>query len=317
MKSRRIAALDVGSNTVRLLVADLGPTGRLTPLRYELRITRLAGAAGPSGLAPASIERTVAAIADFARLMRADGATAWRAVGTAALRDAPNAAALIELTRAAARLDVEVVSGDEEARLALTGVRWALGRLPGGVPDRFAVIDVGGGSTEIILWRRAGAGGSAAGGGRGVSMPVGTVRLVEGYLHSDPPAPAELAAARAAVEASLPAGLGGEPLPLVGTAGAITTLAAMDLALATYDRARIDGHRLRRPALEARLAQLAALPAAARLALPGLGKGREDLVVAGLVILLAVMERLGVGEVTVVDAGLLEGICLTSFPTPA
>jgi exopolyphosphatase/guanosine-5'-triphosphate,3'-diphosphate pyrophosphatase len=311
--SRRVAALDVGSNTVRLLVADLGPAGRLTPLRYELRITRLAGDGGPSGLAPASIERTVAAVADFARLMRADGATAWRAVGTAALRDAPNAATLIDRTRAAAQVDVEVVSGEEEARLALAGVRWTLGRLPGGVPGRFAVVDVGGGSTEVILSRR---GAGAAWASRGVSMPVGTVRLVEGYLHSDPPAPAELTAARAAVEARLPADLGREALPLVGTAGTVTTLAAMDLALAAYDRARIDGHRLTRPALEARLAQLAAMPAAARLALPGLGKGREDLVVAGLVILLAVMERLGAGGLTVVDAGLLEGVCLTSFPAP-
>lgn len=313
--ARVVAALDVGSNTVRLLVARLEAEDGLVPLHYALRITRLAGGATPAGLAPESVERTVAAVADLARLMREAGATAWRAVATSAAREAPNAGHLIARARDAAGVDLEVISGDEEGALALRGIRWSLDRLPGGTPDRFAVVDIGGGSTEVLVVRRE-AGGWRA---EGPSMPLGTVRLVERHLRHDPPTAEEMAAMAGHVEAVLAADLEpvlaralplGAEVPLVGTAGAITTFAAMDLRLTTYDRARIDGHRLSRAGLEARLAELLALPAASRLALPGLERGREDLVVPGLVVLLAVMDRVRANSVTVVDAGLLEGVCL-------
>lgn len=316
-----VAALDVGTNTVRLLVARLAPGGRLEPLHYALRITRLGGGATPAGLAGDAIERTVTAVADFVRAAREAGAVAWRAVATSATREAPNGRRVVERVREAAGLDLEVISGEEEAALALRGIRWSLERLPGGVPDRLAIVDLGGGSTEVLLAERRGDAWHA----EGPSIPIGTVRLVERFLASDPPATHEMVAMAAAVEAALAASLdpvlarvgeAGRSRPLVGTAGAITTFAAMDLGLATYDRARIDGHRLSRASLEARLDQLTAMPAARRLALPGLEPGREDLVVPGLVILLAVMDRLRANTVTVVDGGLLEGICLTSFDPP-
>jgi exopolyphosphatase/guanosine-5'-triphosphate,3'-diphosphate pyrophosphatase len=361
-RAATVAALDVGTNTVRLLVATVGPGSRLVPHRYALRITRLGGSATPAGLAPAAIERTVAAIAEFARIMREEGATACRAVATSAAREAPNAAALVIRAREAAGVDLEIISGEEEAALALTGVCWALGRLPGGVPPRFALVDVGGGSTEVVLAERARPGWRD----RACSMRIGTVCLVERYLRSDPPTREELSRMVEAIEARLTADLppvltsgpgaadmtgapmepagpgarvparrggcgeGDRRVParrggcgwvkseapwggLVGTAGTITTLAAMDLGLTTYDRARIEGHRLTREALDARFAQLVAMPASARLALPGLERGREDLIVPGLAIVLAIMHRLGSPDLTVVDAGLLEGICLTGF----
>ncbi len=317
--ARTVAALDVGSNTVRLLVARLEAAGALVPLRYGLRITRLGGGATPAGLAEASIERTAAAVADFAGVMREAGAVAWRAVATSAAREAPNGASLVARVRETAGLDLEVISGETEAALALRGIRWSLERLPGGAPHRFAIIDIGGGSTEVLVARREGRGWHAD----GPSMPVGTVRLAERFLRNDPPAPDEMVAMTEAVEEALAVSL--DPalalalpacvtVPLVGTAGTITTLAAMDLGLTTYDRAWIDGHRLAREALEARLAEVVAMPAASRLAIAGLEAGREDLIVPGLVILLAVMRRVCANSVTVVDAGLLEGVCLTSFP---
>lgn len=320
-----VAALDVGTNTVRLLVAAVAPDRRLVPRRYALRITRLGGGATPDGLAPAAIDRTVAAIADFARVMREEGAGAWRAVATSAAREAPNGAALVARAREAAGIELAIISGDEEAALALAGVRWALGRL-GAVPPRFVLIDVGGGSTEVVLAGRHGPGWRD----RASSMRIGTVRLAERCLRSDPPTREELARMAGAIEAGLAAELppalrepstdeteapaqpdapGGGPA-LVGTAGTITTLAAMDLGLTTYDRDRVDGHRLTLEALEARFAGLVAMPARARLSLPGLEPGREDLIVPGLAIVLALMRRLGSRRLTVVDAGLLEGICL-------
>ncbi len=313
-----VAALDVGSNTVRLLVARVDADGRLTPLDYRLRITRLGGGATPARLAADSIERTVAAVADFAQVMRQAGATAWRAVATSATREAPNGRQVAARVREAAGLNLEIISGDEEAALALHGIRWSLERVAGSVPDRFAIIDIGGGSTEVLLATRLAGGWHA----EGPSMRIGTVRLVEGFLRADPPAADEMAAMAAAVEAALAGSLdpvlarvrpAGASIPLVGTAGAITTLAAMDLGLAAYDRARVDGHRLSRASLEARLDQVVAMPAARRLDLPGLEPGREDLIVPGLVILLGVMRRVGANAVTVVDGGLLEGICLASF----
>ncbi len=332
MSETKVCALDVGTNTVRLLVATVGPGPRLVPRRYALRITRLGGGATPVGLAPAAVERTVAAIAEFARIMRDEGVAACRAVATSAAREAPDAAALVARARDAAGVPLAIISGEEEAALTLTGVRWALGRLPGGVPPRFALVDVGGGSTEVVLAEREGPGRR----GQACSMRIGTVRLVERYLRSDPPAPEELAHMAEAIEtrlaADLPPALAGgpgasdmtgapkePPAPwggLVGTAGTITTLAAMDLELTAYDRDRIDGHQLTRAALEARFAQLVAMPASARLGLPGLERGREDLIVPGLAIVLALMRRLHSAHLTVVDAGLLEGICLTSFSAP-
>ncbi len=306
----RVAALDVGTNTVRLLVADLAPGGALHPRRYALRITRLGGGAGPAGLAPAAIGRTVAAMAEFTRILREEGVVAYRAVATSAAREAPNREALIARAREAAGIELEVISGEEEAALAMAGVRWALARRAAEVPGRFVLVDVGGGSTEVVLAERRPSGDWRD---EARSLPLGAVRLVEGYLRGDPPAPAELARMEAAIEAGLPATLP-RGLPVVGTAGTITTLAAMDLGLATYDRERVEGHLLSRPALEARFAQLVAMPAAARLALPGLERGREDLIVAGLAIALATMRRLGADRLRVADAGLLEGVCLGQGP---
>lgn len=311
-----MAALDVGTNSVRLLVADLSPEAGLQPRRYAVRITRLGGGAGPAGLAQASIERTVSTIAEFARLVREEGVVALRAVATSAAREARNRAELLARARDAAGIELEVISGEEEAALAMAGVRWAMARLPGGLPGRFVLVDVGGGSTEVVLAERRPhprRPGDPEWRDEARSLPLGAVRLVEGYLRSDPPTPAELACMEAAIEArlaaDLPPGFAAAAL-LVGTAGTITTLAAMDLGLTAYDRTKVTGHLLSRPALEARYAQLVALPAAARLALPGLERGREDLVVAGLAIVLAIMRRLGSAGLTVVDAGLLEGICL-------
>jgi exopolyphosphatase/guanosine-5'-triphosphate,3'-diphosphate pyrophosphatase len=312
---RRVAALDVGTNTVRLLVADLH--GRqLTPLRYALRITRLGGGATPAGLADDAVARTVAAVTDFAALARSEGAAVLTAVATAAARDAPNGDALVRQARSAAGVHLAVISGDDEARLTLDGVAWGLARLPLGLPERFALIDIGGGSTEVLVAEPR-CGGWATHGG---SAPIGTVRLAERFLAHDPPAMAEMDAMGAEIEGQIHRHLGAavaaarrEPaLALAGTAGSITTLAALDLGLAAYDRARVNGYGLTRERLAAWLARLVPIPASARLRFPGLQPGREDLIVPGIAILLALLAALGRNSLIVVDAGLLEGLALAS-----
>jgi exopolyphosphatase/guanosine-5'-triphosphate,3'-diphosphate pyrophosphatase len=246
----------------------------------------------------------------FRELAETHGATAIRAVGTSALREATNRASFLAAARDEAGMEVAVVSGEEEARLTLLGVRAGLPR----APARLVMMDIGGGSTELLL----------ADGERilaTVSTGLGVVKLTESTLHHDPPAPTELDAVRRMAARRLDRARTAEIRhitaqdTLVGTAGTVTSLAAIDLALVPYDPARVTGHRMTRDRLAELLRRLAGLPLADRRRVPGLEPARADVIVAGVVVCLAAMDVLGFSVLTVSDGGLREGILLDLLRT--
>jgi exopolyphosphatase/guanosine-5'-triphosphate,3'-diphosphate pyrophosphatase len=298
----RLATIDLGTNSVRLLVADTAADGWRV-VEEAQRVTRLGegqAATGALGLAP--MARTAATVADYVRRAEALGATRVRVTGTSAVREAANRAEFVARIESVTGLALEVLSGEDEARLTLLGVRSGLPDLGG----RFVLFDIGGGSTEFVV---------ADGDGleRALSLRLGVVGLAERHLDGGRLVPARWAALRAEVAAGLepvvPGALGVvNAARLVGTAGTVTTLAALDLGLAAYDAGRVQGHVLRRGAVERLLARLGGLTLAARAALPCLEPGRADVLIPGIAICLAAMERLGFDALTVSDRSLREGI---------
>jgi exopolyphosphatase/guanosine-5'-triphosphate,3'-diphosphate pyrophosphatase len=289
----RLATVDLGTNTVRLLVVEAAG-GQWRTLHQTQRVTRLGeGQAGTGRLLPEPMRRTAAAVTEFAQAARCLGATRVRIVATSAVREAANRAEFVAALEAQAGLPVEVVSGEEEARLALQGVT-------SGLPD------IGGGSTEFVR-ARAGRAASA------VSLRLGVVPLAETWSEPGPVRWDRFAEMRAVIERQLaaevpPAIVATGAGELVGTAGTVTTLAALDLGLAAYDADRVNGHRLTLAAVERQLARLGALPVADRGRLPCLEPGRADLIIPGIVICLAVLARFGREQFVVSDRGLREGL---------
>lgn len=302
----RLAVIDVGTNTVRLLVAERhGRSGYRTLLTTQ-EITRLGqGLLQAQELQPEPIRRTVRALRQYRELADNHGAAALLAVGTSALREAKNRTVFLAAARDEAGVEVTVITGEEEAQLGLLGVR-------AGLPDapaRLAMMDIGGGSTELLV----------ADGERilaVVSTGLGVVKLTESYMHADPPRPDELETVRRQAAQRFDRARTVElrdVLPtnaFVGTAGTVTSLAAVDLGLAPYDPVRVTGHRMTRARIAQILGRLASLPLADRRRVPGLEPARADVIVAGGVICLAAMDVLGFCELTVSDGGLREGILL-------
>jgi exopolyphosphatase / guanosine-5'-triphosphate,3'-diphosphate pyrophosphatase len=297
-----LATIDLGTNTVRLLVVEPAPGGWRT-LHQTQRVTRLGEEQAASGrLQPEPMRRTAAVVTEFSRAARALGARRVRIVATSAVREAGNREEFVSALEAAAGERVEVVSGEDEARLTLRG---AVSGLPG-LGATFALFDIGGGSTEFVLARD----GEPA---EAVSLRLGVVSLAEAWGDPGPVRWERFAALSALVERRLaeevPESIRRAPISeLVGTAGTVTTLAALDLGLAAYDPAVVHGHHLDRAAVERQLARLGALDVAARGRLPCLEPGRADLIVPGIAICLAAMTRFGRDTVVVSDRGLREGI---------
>lgn len=300
-----LAAVDLGSNTIRLLVAEVDRTRGLRPTWGEQVVVRLGeGLIQRGTLAPAAMERALAAIRGYRDLARALGAPGVVVVATAAVREAHNRDEFVARLRAEPHVVARVVSGDEEARLTLLGVRWGLGT----VPEPFCLLDIGGGSTELAVGR--GAAELAV-----VSLPLGVVALRERFFHVDPIDEVEYVRCAAHVEERLaalawPTIAPLRPRTLVGTAGTVTTLAALDLGLSRYDPGRVQGHRLTVEAIEALRVRLAALAAAERARLPCLEPGRADLIIPGIAIALAALRGLELPALTVADTGFREGILL-------
>jgi exopolyphosphatase / guanosine-5'-triphosphate,3'-diphosphate pyrophosphatase len=303
-RARRIAVFDLGSNTILLLV--LAADGAV--IRDEARITRLGQGVFERGeLAPDALRRTREAITDFARLARADGVERLVAVGTEALRRARGGADfLAELVRAGLVDGARLLSGEEEAELAIEATRLGVGASR----SALAVIDVGGGSTEVA-WRE-----KQSAPIRGVSLPLGSVRLTEAHLPRHPIPAADLAALREHVRAvaeplarALPEGLPGDAA-IVAVAGTATTLAALELALEVYDGARVEGLALTRLQLGSWIERLARLGVAERRQLPGLEPGRADVIVAGLVCLELALSCLRAERFTVSERGVRHGVAL-------
>ena len=286
MPVTRVAAIDCGTNSIRLLVADVDPAaGTLVDLERSNEVVRLGQGVDRTGLlAPEALERTLAATRRYHEVCRRLGVEAVRFVATSATRDARNREDFVAGVRDALGVEPEVVAGDEEARLSFRG---ATGVLASRYDGPFLVVDLGGGSTELVLGTDA---PEAA-----VSMDVGSVRLTERHLHDDPPTPAQVAAADADVRAALDDAAAVVPLgrtvTLVGLAGSVTTLTAHALGLDHYDRTRIDGAVLGVDDVLASCDDMLARTREQRAALPYLHPGRVDVIGAGALVWREVVRR--------------------------
>ena len=309
----RVAAVDCGTNTIKLLVADLDPTtGAARELVRESRMVRLGqGVDGSGRLADEALARVFAAVEEFAALVAPNDVERVRFCATSAARDAENA----EVFRAGveARLGVvpEVVSGAEEAVLSFSGAVRPLA--PHGVPGPVLVVDIGGGSTELVLGEVTNPDRSGAVVEAGHSLDVGSVRMTERRLHSDPPTEAEVATAREEIDAALDV-LPGRGVRLerartvVTVSGTGLTVAATALHLTGFDRRQLDGAQVPTPALRAAVARLLAMTVAERRALPYMHPGRADVIGAGALVLDRVLARTPVTVVRVSVHDILDGI---------
>lgn len=303
---RRVAAIDCGTNTVRLLVADLktGSDGvELHEVRRVMRIVRLGENVDRTGvLSPDALQRTESALREYAALIADDGVSATRMVATSATRDAANRADFVLLVENTLGVTPEVVSGTEEAGLSFAG---AVRGLPQDRP--VLVVDIGGGSTEFVLGRAA---VEAA-----VSVDVGSVRLTERYFDSDPPTAEALDRARADIERALVTVRTAITVPratrLVGVAGTVTTLAAIALGLRSYDPLAIHHAVVSADRLRAVIDRMVRADRTARAAEPALHPGRVDVIAAGALILEALLLGLGATELIASETDILDGIALT------
>jgi exopolyphosphatase/guanosine-5'-triphosphate,3'-diphosphate pyrophosphatase len=301
-----IAALDLGTNSTRLLIADRRSDGTLDTRDRRNTITRLGQGVGATGrLAPEAIERTLAALRGYRAEMDRHGVGAVRIAATSAARDADNRDAFFDAVEEVVGARPELLSGEEEGRLSFLGATGELDRAQG----PFLVVDIGGGSTEFIVGTDEVEGV--------LSVDVGCVRLTEKYLEHDPPLPEELSACISLTDTYLEDVLrevpgSGEARTLVGLAGTVTTVAAVEIGLATYDRNRIHHFVLTHEAAEDVFRTLATEARADRIHNPGLEEARADVIVAGCCVLVAVFRRFGFAEMVVSESDILDGLALTT-----
>ncbi|MGQ0432320.1 MAG: Ppx/GppA phosphatase family protein [Microthrixaceae bacterium] len=296
-----LAAIDCGTNSTRLLISE-GVGRQRRVLDRQAIITRLGQGVDATGqLDPAAIERTVDVLLRYKSSIDAHGATAVRMTATSAARDAGNADAFFDAAEAAIGVRPELISGEEEGQLIFAGATAELDPADG----PFLVVDIGGGSTELIV------GSDAAQGVR--SLDVGCVRLSEKHLRTDPPAPEELANAIAEVTDGIEDVLRVLPLAkeartVVGLAGTITTVVAVEIGLAEWDRDAIHHFRLSRTSAEDVFRTLATESLADRLHNPGLEAARADVIVGGCCVLVGLFRTLGIDEMLVSEADILDGL---------
>lgn len=307
----RVAAIDCGTNSIRLLVADV-TGGRLTDVSRRMEIVRLGEGVDRTGqLAPAAIERTRKALAGYTAELREAGAERVRMVATSASRDAANADDFRAMVLDTLGVGPEVITGDEEARLSFTGAVRGLN-----APGPYLVVDIGGGSTEFVT--------GSDDVEHAVSIDIGCVRMTERHLPDDPPGACEVAAARADVTAEVDRALTavhahpggsekkGAERTLVGLAGSVTTVAALALGLREYDPARIHQARIDRAAVERVTTELLIATRAERLAWAVMHPGRADVIGAGALILQVIMERLDAAAVIASEHDILDGIAFSA-----
>lgn len=299
----RVAAIDCGTNSVRLLVADLDGAGK-ADVHREMRVVRLGEGVDRTGsLSPEALERTRVALVDYAAVAAELGVGRTRMVATSATRDASNRSAFIDIVTATIGVEPEVVSGDEEAALSFAGATAGLDRGDG----PFLVIDIGGGSTEFVL------GTSKVEAAR--SVDIGCVRFTERHLVSDPPTAEQIAAARMDVDDALSQVLAVVPAEqartAIGLAGSVTTVAALALGLSTYQPERIHLSRISADQVRSVTGQLLAMTRAERAALPVMHPGRADVIGGGALVLQMCVDRLDLSEVLVSESDILDGIAMS------
>ena len=305
---KRVAAIDCGTNSIRLLIADV-LDGRLHELHRDMRIVRLGQGVDATGrFAPAALARTRSALGDYTALLRQFQVPKVRMVATSATRDAANREEFFAMTAEVLDFAVaEVITGEEEAALSFHG---AVAELDS-ADAPFVVVDLGGGSTELVL----GSGEVEA----SFSADIGCVRLTERCLHSDPPTASEVAAAREVVRERLGEALRAVPVDRartwVGVAGTMTTLAALAQRMTTYDPAAIHLSRVRFPELLDVCEGLIAMPRAQRAVLGPMHPGRVDVIGAGAIIVEELADALGqrarINELVVSEHDILDGIALS------
>jgi exopolyphosphatase/guanosine-5'-triphosphate,3'-diphosphate pyrophosphatase len=312
--SDRVAAVDCGTNSIRLLIADVLGDGRLADVHREMRIVRLGQGVDATGsLAPEAIERTRVALADYAVLMREAGVGRVRMVATSATRDASNredffAMARAELGTVVPGAEAEVITGDEEARLSFTG---AVGELSS-EQGPFVVVDLGGGSTELVL-------GDGDGVRAAFSADIGCVRITERCLPGNPPTDEQIGAAREFAAQRLSEAFAKVPVDSahtwVGVAGTMTTIAAVALDLPEYDSERVHLTRLTLDQIRAVCDNLIAMNHDQRAALGPMHPGRVDVIGGGAVIMEVLADELsrraGISEIIVSEHDILDGIALS------
>lgn len=297
--STRVAAIDCGTNAVRLLIADVSGD-ELVDVARRMEIVRLGEGVDRTGmLAPAAIERTRKALLGYAAEIAELGVVRVRMCATSASRDASNAQDFRDMVRGVLGIDPEVITGAQEAQLSFDGAVRGLD-----AEGPFLVYDLGGGSTEFVTGTKTVE--------RAISMDIGCVRMTERHLHSDPPAAAELAAAEAdivaAIDTALAAVGGREAKTLVGLAGTVTTVAALAHELDEYDSERIHHSRIDAPVVARVTDELLAMTVAQRLALPVMHPGRADVIGAGALIMKLIIERSGHDFVIASEHDILDGI---------
>jgi exopolyphosphatase / guanosine-5'-triphosphate,3'-diphosphate pyrophosphatase len=313
---RRLAAIDCGTNSIRLLIAD-AKDGKLRDVHRETRIVRLGQGVDATGqFAPDALERTRAALADYAALLRTHNVERVRMVATSAARDVANRDVFFAMTADVLGAVLpgavaEVITGAEEAELSFRG---AVGELDS-ARGPFVVVDLGGGSTEIVV------GGGSAGDGvvASYSADIGCVRLTERCLHSDPPTPEEVTAARQVVRERLDVALRVVPVEgartWVGLAGTMTTLSALAHNMTTYDAAAIHLSRVAGNDLLAVCERLIGMTRSQRAALPPMHEGRADVIGGGAIVVEELARELhtraGIDELTVSEHDILDGILLS------
>jgi len=297
-----VAVVDVGTNSTRLLVADVAD-GRVSPLERRSTVTRLGRGVDLSGhLASEAIEDVCEAIGGYVGILEELGAEAVDVIATSAVRDADNGSAFVAELRERFALSPRVLDGEEEARLTY------LGATSESLPEEpTLVVDIGGGSTEFVV-------GSGSEVSFHDSLQAGVVRHSERYIASDPPAQSELeelaADIRGLIEASVGAGV--KARHGVAVAGTPTSLAAVEMELEPYDPSRVHGHPLALPSIQRMLSRLASAPLAERVEIPGLHPDRAPTIVAGVVILVETMRAFGLEEITVSEHDILYGTAIAA-----
>ena len=307
----RFASIDIGTNTIRLLIADLEKNGEVKRVLHRMKITRLGENIVKGGeILPDPIERSIDVLKGYSSLIKKYNTKEAFAVATSVFREANNSDEFLKRAYKSTGLEIRVISGMEEARICFLGIVSALN----GLSDKTLVIDVGGGSTELLIAE----GTSPI---MAHSLDLGAVYLTERFIQSDPPIRSDLEDMMCFIDKSLSSitgyvpetWIGSSSFHLVGTAGTVTTLAALDQEMRTYDPDRINGYLLTRESISRIYNMLIRLPLKERCILNGLERGRADIIIAGTAIVLGVMDTFRFDELKVSDAGLLEGIIVDAY----
>ncbi len=296
--NRRIAVIDLGTNTCKLLIAESDGTD-LTAVVEETRVVRLGENVDATGeLTPAAMDRTAGVFEEYKSIIDANDCKEVRCVGTSAFRDAENQQVLNDRLTRSTGLTVKALSGEDEARLVAEAVQNSFPFTDG----RRVIVDIGGGSTEIMIENN----GALE---RFISLSIGAVRLTERLLHSDPPTAEEIRSAQLPIIEAFKLIIAGDPADkMVSVGGTATTFITMAEGMETYDHQRVHGSTLTREVLMEQMTRCATVPLAERIQIVGLHPGRAEIIIAGGLIQVSLMAYFGMSEILVSDRGLRWGV---------